>query len=276
MQIKSLVKKMIPGAKQRTVDRISDLPRHIIDNILDRMLICDAARTCILSKTWKNIWETHPNILLVKQFIDQVMKNKTAATTRYVGVINSILLAHVGSILKFSLYIPAHLHLNGTPYPCLWIKQLSEKRVKVLELSNSTSNPVKDMPSYLFSCSDLTKLVLLNWKLKPPRKFGGFSNLTAISLEFVVFTTDMSFGSQVQHFQLRYCAGIEHLESQLTNHGKNIKYFDIKRSLIKEKLYTYAHSPQTDIKKKFDLRRLLGHMPSIETLEVDAISLAVK
>lgn len=70
---------MIPDAKRRanqgTEDRISNFPRHLIDNILDRMLICDAARTCTLSKTWKNIWETYPNILLVEQFMNQLISS---------------------------------------------------------------------------------------------------------------------------------------------------------------------------------------------------------
>lgn len=274
---------MIPDAKrcddQCNKDRISNLPRHLIDNILDSMLICDAARTSLLSKTWKNIWETHPNILLVDQFIHQLIsssKDIKTAKLQYIGVVNSILLAHVGPILKFSLYIPncLHLRLRDTPYPSLWIKQLPEKGVKVLELHNSGFSPDKDMPSYFFSCSDLTKLVLINWKLNPPLKFRGFSNLTAISLQCVIFTTDMSFGTQVQYFQLHYCAGIEHLDIQLTNHGKNIKYLNIRRGKFIEKRIARDYNPFTDIKKSFNLFSLLGNMPSIETLQVNAISLA--
>ncbi|KAK1358288.1 F-box domain-containing protein [Heracleum sosnowskyi] len=273
---------MIPEARrgdsatQGIEDRISNLPRHLIDNILDCMLIRDAARTSILSKTWKNIWETHPNILLVEQFINPLissMKDKKAAESQYLGVVNSILLAHVGPILKFSLCIPAFLHLHDTPYPCLWIKQLPDKGVKILELHNSASNPVKDMPSYFFSCSELTKLALFNWKLNPPLKFRGFSNLIAISLQFVVFTTDVSFGTQVKHFQLCDCAGIKYLDSQLTNHGKSITFLNIARRVSMENHYALDYNPYTDRKKSFNLRRYLGNMRSIETLIVDAISL---
>ncbi|KAL8123027.1 hypothetical protein AgCh_011121 [Apium graveolens] len=83
----------------------------------------------------------------------------------------------------------------------------------------------------------------------------------------------MSFGTQVKYFKLILCAGIEHLDIQLTNHGKNIKSLHIERGVKTEKHYAQDYNPYTDIKKSFNLRRLLGDMPSIETLEVNAISL---
>lgn len=84
----------------------------------------------------------------------------------------------------------------------------------------------------------------------------------------------MLFGTQVEHFRLCNCAGIEYLDSQLTNHGKNIENFDIVRCVTTERRYALDYDPYTDIKKSFNLRRLLGSMPSIKTLDVDAISLA--
>lgn len=274
---------MIPDAKRKRddeciKDRISDLPTHLIDKILDGMPICDAARTSTLSKTWKNIWETHPNLHLEGPFIKQLissMKDIEAAEPQYLRVVNSILLAHVGPILKFFWYIPASWYLCDTPYPCLWIKQLAKKGVKVLRLRNERPNCTISMPSYLFSCSDLTRLYLDNWKTNPPHKFRGFRNLTRIQLWFIVFTTNMSFGPQVQHIELRCCAGIEHLDIQLANHGKNIKHFKIERSLEMEKRHALDYRP-TDTKKTFNLGRLLANMSSIRTLQVDPISLSVK
>ncbi|KAK1358073.1 hypothetical protein POM88_051329 [Heracleum sosnowskyi] len=224
---------MIPDAKRKRVDeciedRISDLPTHLIDDILDRRPVRDGART-----------------------------------------------THVGPVKTFSLRIPAPLNLGDTPYPCLWIKQLPEKRVKVLDLRNRRPNRTINMPSYFFSCSDLNWLYLDNWKLlNPPHKFRGFPNLAKITLCFVAFTTKMSFGTQVQHFELRCCTGIEHLDIQLTNHGKNIKYLNIERSVNMEKRRARDYNPLTDMKKSFNLRRLLGNMSSIRTLQVDPISLS--
>ncbi|KAK1358084.1 hypothetical protein POM88_051340 [Heracleum sosnowskyi] len=270
---------MIPDAKRKRVDvciedRISDLPTHLIDDILDRMPVRDGARTSILSKTWKNIWETHPNIHLRGQFIEQFMSSMKDAKAQYLRVVNSNLLAHVGPVKTFSLRIPAPLNLGDTPYPCLWIKQLPEKRVKLLDLRNRRPNHTINMPSYFFSCSDLNWLYLDNWKLlNPPHKFRGFPNLAKITLCFVAFTTKMSFGTQVQHFELRCCTGIEHLDIQLTDHGKNIKYLNLERSLNMEMRRGLDYHPFTDIKKSFNLRRLLGNMSSIRTLQVDFIGL---
>ncbi|XP_074375337.1 F-box/FBD/LRR-repeat protein At1g13570-like [Apium graveolens] len=259
---------MTPDAKRKRDDeciddRISNLPRHLIDNILDRMLICDAARTSILSKTWKNIWETYPNILLVEQSMNQFissMNNKEAVKLQYLRVVNLILLGHVGPILTFFLSIPAYSYLGDTPYFCLWIKQLAEKGVKVLDLRNQHPSRSSNMPSYFFSCSDLTSLFLDNWKLNPPNKFRGFRNLTKITLWCVIFKTNMSFGTQVQKFRLLFCSRIEHLDIQLTNHGRNIRYLNIGRDVKMEKRYALDYNPFTDIKKSFNLRRRAGFL----------------
>lgn len=129
-------------ADQVTEDRISNLPRDLIEKILDDMQIRDAAKTSILSKTWKNIWETHPNICLEDQFIiDKLRSSKDTkdATAQYIRFVNSILLAHVGPILKLGLHIPAYSYLHDTPYPCLWIKQLPEKEVMSLQLETEST-----------------------------------------------------------------------------------------------------------------------------------------
>nr|XP_016480341.1 PREDICTED: putative F-box/FBD/LRR-repeat protein At1g78760 [Nicotiana tabacum] len=50
-------------------DRISELPVHIIHDILRRINVGiygakEEARTCVLSKTWNSIWRTRPNVII--------------------------------------------------------------------------------------------------------------------------------------------------------------------------------------------------------------------
>ncbi|WMV53802.1 hypothetical protein MTR67_047187 [Solanum verrucosum] len=47
-------------------DRISYLPRNIIDHIFELLPVEDAARTSILSTKWRYIWATVPNLVLDK------------------------------------------------------------------------------------------------------------------------------------------------------------------------------------------------------------------
>ncbi|XP_061369447.1 F-box/LRR-repeat protein 13-like [Gastrolobium bilobum] len=45
-------------------DRISNLPNSILLHILSFMKIIDAVQTCILSRRWKDIWKSIPNLTL--------------------------------------------------------------------------------------------------------------------------------------------------------------------------------------------------------------------
>ncbi|CAL5350016.1 unnamed protein product [Camellia sinensis] len=57
-------------------DQISELPRNIIEGILERMSIRDAARTSILSTKWRSIWTTISQLKLGNQFFKDTLKVK--------------------------------------------------------------------------------------------------------------------------------------------------------------------------------------------------------
>nr|XP_016485514.1 PREDICTED: putative F-box/FBD/LRR-repeat protein At5g56810 isoform X4 [Nicotiana tabacum] len=81
-------------------DRISALPKNVIDGILELLPVEDAARTSILSKNWRYIWVMLPNLVLNKLFC-----NKLAARSQYVfkDNVDKILLQHSGDIVKSKL-----------------------------------------------------------------------------------------------------------------------------------------------------------------------------
>jgi hypothetical protein len=47
---------------EQVEDRLSNLPKIILHNILSRLPEEDAARTSVLSKAWLEIWYTFPNL----------------------------------------------------------------------------------------------------------------------------------------------------------------------------------------------------------------------
>ncbi|EYU30195.1 hypothetical protein MIMGU_mgv1a023850mg, partial [Erythranthe guttata] len=65
------------------MDRISELPKHILQRILYFLSQKDAVRTSVLSKSWRNIWCTRPNLDLSdinfkkfkQEFLSTVEKN---------------------------------------------------------------------------------------------------------------------------------------------------------------------------------------------------------
>ncbi|KAJ8536142.1 hypothetical protein K7X08_034543 [Anisodus acutangulus] len=81
-------------------DRISDLPRNVIDHILVHLPVQDAARTCVLSKSWRYIWIMLPNLVLDNQFCHELI-GKSESSFR--EVVDKILLQHMGDMVKFVL-----------------------------------------------------------------------------------------------------------------------------------------------------------------------------
>ncbi|XP_074326676.1 F-box/FBD/LRR-repeat protein At1g13570-like [Apium graveolens] len=262
------------------IDRISSLPGNVIDNILERLPIHDAASTSVLSKTWRDLWDLYPNLVFDWVFFSRIVANNDTLDeenliSEVTGTINEILLGNPGPILKFHLSVPEDLPLHETPNMDLWIKNISNNRVRQLKLIIGPLTAYK-IPSYLFSCSELTHLSLTNCLLNPPLRFGGFCNLIDVTLENVIITGDMSFGTQLKELKLRFCSGIEHLESQFKQNHHLITFLIHKSGEIDLKWFECTKKLRTlgllsekgaDSRKSYiNLEKLLGNMIEIRTI----------
>ncbi|KAG5532604.1 hypothetical protein RHGRI_027035 [Rhododendron griersonianum] len=87
-------------------DIISDLPRNIIESILERMPIRDAARTSILSSKWRYIWTTISQLVLDDQFFEETFRIKPIVQRELAIAVENILLLRNGPIQKFVLCLP--------------------------------------------------------------------------------------------------------------------------------------------------------------------------
>ncbi|KAK1354736.1 F-box domain-containing protein [Heracleum sosnowskyi] len=264
------------------VDRISNLPRNLIDLILERLPLHDAARTTILSKTWRNVWVMHPQLVFDKKFFFQLVTKKVEQTQLHEvsTIISNILLLHTGPVLKFHLSIPRDLPL---PYTDLWIKIISSSGIRTLEILNEPHIAYK-MPSYMFSCLELTHLSLSNCILNPPSRFKGFRNLTDVKLFRVVITADMLFGTQLQSLDLAQCTGIEHLGCQFRNNNNLLRllitdseeidwqWFECTKKVLVLTLVSLKESPNYR-KKVISLDKLLGNMPDLYAIFIDGFFL---
>ncbi|KAK1366683.1 hypothetical protein POM88_042244 [Heracleum sosnowskyi] len=265
------------------VDRISNMPRNIIDLILERLSIHEAAIMGVLSKTWRDIWATNPHLVFDGLFFATLSPKKFHPDpSKNSRIISNILLAHSGPILNFILYIPRYSLLNRSLDKDLWIKNLSNKRVRNLKLINLEDIRYK-IPSSLFSCLDLTHLNLFSCILNPPRRFGGFCNLIKVELVHVKITADISFGTQLEELALSNCTGIEHLRCQF-KHGNNLTLlkiidtgeFDLGWFECVQKVTNLSLTINVFANSRIEiinLDKLFGSMPRINTLYLCGFSL---
>ncbi|KAL1814961.1 hypothetical protein ACET3Z_017535 [Daucus carota] len=263
------------------VDRLSNLPRSLIELILKHLPVHDVARMSILSKTWRDVWVMHPHLVLDELFFKQLVskkvskKDKVARVSQVSRTISNILLVHTGSILKFHLFIPRDLPLHQCVDVDFWIKNISNA-VRKLELFNEAFTLYK-IPLYLFSCLELTRLHLTKCILNPPHKFGGFCNLVSVKLQDVVIATEMTFGVQLKELELLYCAGIKNLECQFNNNNNltdlvieysreiDLRWFECIQKVEILNLKGVLNSTNELIR----FNKLVANMPRIDVLVLD-------
>nr|XP_027062699.1 F-box/FBD/LRR-repeat protein At1g13570-like [Coffea arabica] len=175
------------AAEMSAVDRLSNLPINVIQNIIGCMPIRDAARTSILSSKWRYVWAEYPELVLDKQFYTEMVRSKSPILfqSEYGNIVNGILFQHLGPILKFGLDIP---ELQSSRYSNIdqWLLFVSRKDVTKLILHNRSPNRYK-VPSYAFSCPKLADLNVTGCIFSAPKGLDGCRKLTYLFLTSVAF-----------------------------------------------------------------------------------------
>ncbi|KAK7283801.1 hypothetical protein RIF29_13547 [Crotalaria pallida] len=163
------------------IDRISDLPVNVIECILCHLPIRDVVRTSILSRKWRYIWVSVPQLEFGCDFFLYCYERNIG--NQVPGIITDILLLHSGPVSKFTLKIPINLSMEIT---CLnkWILFLSKRGIEDLDLACYQDESQK-MPSHLFYCQGLKYLKLENFTL--PADFRSFKSLLDLQLLYVEF-----------------------------------------------------------------------------------------
>ncbi|KAI8539283.1 hypothetical protein RHMOL_Rhmol09G0169700 [Rhododendron molle] len=213
----------------RRKDIISDLPRNIIESILQLMPVRDAARTSILSTKWRYIWTTISQLVLDNQFFEKTLRIKPIVQLELANAVEKILLLRNGPIQKFVLCLPVIL-FSGRSDIDHWILFLSRNGIKDFTLDNSTNTPY-EMHSCIYSCRQLTQLKLINCILNPPRELSGFQNVIELHFGRVAFGKNMlrtllSRSGLLEMLIIYDCSGIGHLNI----HARNLKVFVLARN----------------------------------------------
>ncbi|XP_021739337.1 F-box protein At3g03040-like [Chenopodium quinoa] len=168
------------------VDRLSSLPSNILDIILGKLSITEAARTCVLAKDWQYKW------LCISDFsIDyELISPASGAANRWNAlacIINRFLLHHSLSIRKF--YLKAYCRPRYSAiYP--WLQHLLTRDVEVLSIEELGYKQNFEMPSYLFLFEKLQCLFLKRCALQFPSTCRGFNSLRELSFCNVLINDD--------------------------------------------------------------------------------------
>ncbi|XP_074300677.1 F-box/FBD/LRR-repeat protein At1g13570-like [Silene latifolia] len=163
-------------------DLITELPRHVIDVIMEHLPLYDVARMSVLSHKWLNIWRSIPKLVFDTQFFKQVFNKTTLTkvnTLEFYNIVSRILLQHSGQILRFHVNIP---RITSCPDLTPWIYYLSKNGVSDICIQNQYQSPHK-LSSHIFSCGNLEKLKLQSCIINPPHNFKGFGKMTCLDLD---------------------------------------------------------------------------------------------
>ncbi|XP_020206139.1 F-box/FBD/LRR-repeat protein At1g13570 isoform X2 [Cajanus cajan] len=192
------------------IDRISDLPRNVIGNILQYLPIQEQVRTSILSRKWRHKWASAPQLEFNGNFFEKCHESGVDSSS----LVTEVLLLHNGPLHKCTFYLPP-IYYKPVREECIskWILFLARKGVKVLELENIGEDTYQT-PSHVFSCHDLTYLHLGSFILSTVPNFHGFKSLVDLNLYYMKFESCafeclVSGCPSLLKLTIYHCSGLE-------------------------------------------------------------------
>ncbi|CAM8976560.1 unnamed protein product [Rhodiola kirilowii] len=168
------------------VDRISELPVHLREHILESMSIKDAVSTSSLSSKWRYCWTGLRTLNFGYHFWDLDKNNRYTMLDllEHARAVDIVLMLHCGPIREFILYV--HNIEHKTVDINTWLRVLSNNGVQKIKIgATENSEGLFSIPSGLFNCRELEELSLRNCKLTLPRDYKGFANLTTLGFDCV-------------------------------------------------------------------------------------------
>ncbi|XP_040259032.2 F-box/FBD/LRR-repeat protein At1g13570-like [Aegilops tauschii subsp. strangulata] len=253
-------------------DRLSSLPPEIKGNILSRLNIVEAVRTCTLSSTWRDAWTDMPKISL---------RDGKFTRTKFVTLVDMVLSLHKGTIEQFDISGSESYHDEFAR----WMLMLSSRspRSIIIELK---SRPRYRIPSCIFSISHLKSLHLENCTISLPRVFQGFKSLTDLSLKFFSSTNMdiqnlISFCPVLTNLILNYFEGINRLniqapELEYLNVVGDFEDIDLDAPNLKAAILFHYHKSKAYQSipiahdKESHVKKSLGSLSEIKTLGISS------
>ncbi|KAL2937345.1 hypothetical protein RDABS01_020794 [Bienertia sinuspersici] len=216
-------------------DYISDLPEHLLHQILARLHRKDAARTCILSRKWKQIWNSYQvldfDLSYVRDVSNSVKENYKNQIYR------------LQSIQKLRLCFANTSGLtSGDAYD--WIAAAIERKVRELEVQ-AKGFDYYFLPPCVMRGSSITALNLYGCYV--PTYSINLPQLQKLSLKSMditalVFQDLISGCPHIQDLRLIHCTGLKKLNICNLNRLKRV---DLHKCLLLDNIFIKAQSLET-------------------------------
>uniref|UniRef100_A0A7C8Z0Y8 F-box domain-containing protein n=1 Tax=Opuntia streptacantha TaxID=393608 RepID=A0A7C8Z0Y8_OPUST len=213
------------------MDRISDLPDNVVEMIIERLPLRDAARTSTLSKKWQYKWAMLSTLCLDYIFFDTMYRQRRKPPVLiYPSLVKTILLQHTGHLQKFVIYIP-NLDASGIGEINLTIRVALMNGVQELTVIKAEGCAPHALPSFLFVCAEqITKLEFTNCVLNPPLEFRGFPNLKTLHLNAITCSSLerlSNFISSCPRLQRITLSDLNKSDQQLYIHAPSLEVFSV-------------------------------------------------
>ncbi|CAI0397063.1 unnamed protein product [Linum tenue] len=181
----------------------------------------DAARTAILSSTWRRHWRSIPQLVFHDDgFATRRFDGSRIAPNKLILNIYKSLLVHEGPIAKFVLAVPGMTPCNEIDHIVLHLCSRGVQELTLVFSREAIVNLYYKLPSSLFSSTaalHLNRLKLGCCLFSEPPWFVGFSKVTdlelcRVSLQADFFENFLPKCPLLQYLVMDNCSGIEKLE----------------------------------------------------------------
>ncbi|KAJ4745892.1 F-box/RNI/FBD-like domain protein [Rhynchospora pubera] len=199
------------------IDRISNLPLEIKENILIRLPVKEAVRTCCLSSNWRLAWTSIPELVYENHSISTSghvrPEELNECTTKMVEFVDKFLSIHDCSIRKFAI-----VHVK----PCFgalnrWLEILSRRGIEEIQITHLPSYYSWEVPPTFWNLHCLREVELIGCIIALPQAFKGFKLLKSLSLAWLdISEADLSN-------LIASCPLLENLNLIVSKHGMHIR-----------------------------------------------------
>ncbi|XP_006359471.1 uncharacterized protein [Solanum tuberosum] len=198
-------------------DRISELPVHIIHQILCRtdLGVEEAARSCMLSKTWYYCWTSRPNLIFYQ--FDMTLEN-------YVKLVDQSLRFHVEQNLHLEQFILRYRDPEVDFHVDTWIElavKLNVTELGIHRLGLTSYN----LPDVIYDAKKLTTLQLSRCNFEFDKRFSWLESLSLnhVHISDAQLQRVINRCPSVRTLRLQCCEGISKCHIFGLVH---LKYFD--------------------------------------------------
>ncbi|KAJ4760844.1 F-box family protein [Rhynchospora pubera] len=256
------------------LDFISNLPAELLQKILGKLPIKEAARNSILSSKWNCSWAEIPDLVF----------KEDCTPSQLARIVDMVLLAHKGPITTFELdgEYASEEAINS------WVAILSQNAVKNLHLRFDIFEDCKIPPS-IFSCHKLEQLDISECCIDAPECFEGLKLLRNLSISNcylwgITIEKLVSSCPLLQNLTLSYI--FEH--DNIVIHGPNLRRLNIlgrfthlsleapkliSASIFRDCIPLFGYQPfgLANDGSKSKILCALGQLSDIENLEIGSM-----